>query len=110
MTLDQSKATDAMKSIITVLKRDSKMEIDNSAGIRQEKINGVLEVNNVSFAYPSRPKQILFSSLNLKVEAGTAIACVGQGGSGQSTIVGLIERFSNPLHGWVELIDVIDLL
>lgn len=56
----------------------------------------------MSFAYPSRPKQILFSSLNLKVEAGTAIACVGQGGSGQSTIVGLIERFSNPLHGLVE--------
>ena len=104
MTLDLSKATDGMKSIITVPTRD------NSAGIRHEKINGVLEVKNVSFAHPSRPKQILFSSLNLKVEAGTTIACVGQGGSGQSTIVGLIERFSNPLHGLVELIDVIDLL
>lgn len=56
------------------------------------------------FAYPSRPDQMIFKGLSLKIRAGTSVALVGQSGSGKSTIIGLVERFYDPLKGSV-LID-----
>ena len=45
------------------------------------------------FAYPSRPDQLIFKGLSLKISAGTSVALMGQSGSSKSTVIGLIERF-----------------
>ncbi|XP_057484958.1 putative multidrug resistance protein [Actinidia eriantha] len=103
MTSDISKGTDALKSVFLTLKRKSKMEPDDIDGIEPEKINGDIDFKDVYFAYPSRPKQLILKGLSLNIEAGKTVALVGQSGSGKSTIIGLIERFYDPLSGSVQI-------
>jgi ABC-type multidrug transport system fused ATPase/permease subunit len=50
-------------------------------------------LQNVTFAYPSRPHIKILDSLDLRIEAGKTTAIVGPSGSGKSTIVGLIEQW-----------------
>ncbi|KAF5019025.1 hypothetical protein F66182_8975 [Fusarium sp. NRRL 66182] len=50
-------------------------------------------LENVSFAYPSRPHVQVLDDLDLRIEAGKVTAVVGPSGSGKSTIVGLIQRW-----------------
>ncbi|KAL7241120.1 hypothetical protein ACSBR2_006696 [Camellia fascicularis] len=108
MTSDLSKGTDAVKSVFMILKRKSKMEPDEMDGVEPEKLNGDIEFKDVYFAYPSRPKQFMLTGLSLKVEAGKTVSLVGQSGSGKSTIIGLIERYYDPLNGSV-MIDGLDI-
>ncbi|TXG61115.1 hypothetical protein EZV62_012478 [Acer yangbiense] len=108
MTSDLSKGTSALKSIFVILKRESKIDIDDSDGIKPEKINGEIEFKEVDFFYPTRPKQIILMHLSLKIDAGTVVALVGRSGSGKSTIIRLIERFYDPSNGSVE-VDGVDI-
>ena len=50
-------------------------------------------LENVTFAYPSRPHVKILDDLSLNIEAGKITAIVGPSGSGKSTIVGLIEQW-----------------
>lgn len=43
----------------------------------------------------------MFKNFNLKVPQGHTVALVGESGSGKSTVIGLIERFYDPLAGQV---------
>ncbi|BBG93998.1 hypothetical protein Prudu_002172 [Prunus dulcis] len=52
---------------------------------------------------PDRPDQMIFKGLSLKIQAGDTIALVGKSGSGKSTVIGLIERFYDPLSGSVSI-------
>ncbi|XVF34083.1 hypothetical protein REPUB_Repub18cG0026500 [Reevesia pubescens] len=52
----------------------------------------------------TRPDQLIFKGLILRIEAGRRVALVGQSGSGKSTIIAHIERFYDPMKGSV-LID-----
>ncbi|XP_059638895.1 ABC transporter B family member 15-like [Cornus florida] len=108
MTADLSKGTSALKSISTILRRKSKMDSDEANGINPEKINGDIELKEVDFFYPTRPKQMILTSLSLKIDAGKVVALVGQSGCGKSTIIRMIERFYDPSKGSVE-IDGIDI-
>ncbi|KAK1271129.1 putative multidrug resistance protein [Acorus gramineus] len=108
MTSDLSKGTDAVKSVFMILGRKSKVEPNDPDGIIAEKLIGSIEIKEVSFAYPLRPRQMVLVGLSLTVEAGKTIALVGQSGSGKSTIIGLVERFYDPLKGSIH-IDGVDI-
>ncbi|KAK6934388.1 ABC transporter-like, ATP-binding domain [Dillenia turbinata] len=102
MTSDLSKGSNAIRSIFAILDRKSDIEPENSWGLEVDQtIKGNIELKNVFFAYPSRPNQLIFKGLNLRINAGQTVALVGQSGSGKSTIIGLIERFYDPTKGWV---------
>ncbi|HET8924706.1 MAG TPA: ABC transporter ATP-binding protein [Candidatus Acidoferrum sp.] len=74
--------------------------------VAMERINGFVEMENVSFAYETR-KEVLHD-VNFHSEPGTVTALVGPSGAGKSTIIGLIAAFYVPSSGRV-LVDGVDL-
>ena len=87
-----------------------KYEIDSSSsnGLKPNVTYGEVVFENVSFAYPTRPNNMIFNGLNLKIESGKTVALVGPSGGGKSTTIGLIERFYDPIAGRITL-DGIDM-
>ena len=68
-----------------------------------EELVGDVEFSDVTFSYPETTVNI-FENFNLKVEAGSCIAIVGETGAGKSTLVNLVCRFFEPTEGKI-LID-----
>src|SRR4051812_32365216 len=50
-------------------------------------------LENVNFAYSTRPDLKILDNLSLRFPAGKVTAIVGPSGAGKSTIVGLLERW-----------------
>jgi subfamily B ATP-binding cassette protein MsbA len=71
-----------------------------------ERVNGLVEMENVSFAYDTR-KEVLHN-ISFRSEPGTVTALVGPSGAGKSTIIGLIAAFYVPSSGRVR-VDGVDL-
>uniref|UniRef100_A0ACD6A4J6 Uncharacterized protein n=1 Tax=Avena sativa TaxID=4498 RepID=A0ACD6A4J6_AVESA len=103
MTTDLAKGTDALASVFAVLDRVTKIDPDNPEGYKPEKLKGELDIIGIDFAYPSRPDLIIFRGFSLCIQPGKSTALVGRSGSGKSTIIGLIERFYDPLRGMVKI-------
>ncbi|OWM73994.1 ABC transporter B family member 15-like isoform X1 [Punica granatum] len=103
MTTDLAKGSDAVGSVFAVLDRYTRIEPEDPEGVRPEKIMGHVELRDVDFAYPARPDVMIFQDFSIRIEAGKSTALVGQSGSGKSTIIGLIERFYDPLRGTVKI-------
>ena len=74
--------------------------------VKLDRVNGRVEMENVSFAYDTR-KEVLHD-VSFRSEPGTVTALVGPSGAGKSTIIGLIAAFYVPSSGRV-LVDGVDL-
>jgi ABC-type multidrug transport system fused ATPase/permease subunit len=65
---------------------------------------GDIEFNDITFAYPARPENNIFSGeFKLKGKAGQTIALVGPSGCGKSTTIGMLQRWYDPVKGSVSL-------
>ncbi|KAH0973000.1 hypothetical protein GBA52_025156 [Prunus armeniaca] len=103
MTTDLAKGSDAVGSVFAVLDRYTKIEPEDPEGLEPKRIVGHIELRDVHFAYPARPDVMIFKGFSIKIESGKSTALVGQSGSGKSTIIGLIERFYDPIQGVVKI-------
>ncbi|KAI4347648.1 hypothetical protein L6164_008440 [Bauhinia variegata] len=103
MTTDLAKGSDAVGSVFAVLDKCTKIEPEDPEGYQPKKIMGQIEFRDIHFSYPARPNVMIFEGFSIKIEAGKSTALVGQSGSGKSTIIGLIERFYDPIKGTVSI-------
>ena len=93
----------AAAKIYSTIDRQSPLNPTSEDGEKLEHVEGTIELRNIKHIYPSRAEVVVMKDINLVVPAGKTTALVGASGSGKSTIVGLVERFYNPVQGDVFL-------
>ncbi|KQK00850.1 ABC transporter B family member 2 [Brachypodium distachyon] len=102
MAPDIIKGNQMASSVFEILDRKTEVRIDTGDDVK--KVEGVIQLRDVEFRYPSRSEVAVFKGLDLLMKAGKSMALVGMSGSGKSTVLSLILRFYDPIAGKV-LID-----
>ncbi|KAF1811980.1 P-loop containing nucleoside triphosphate hydrolase protein [Eremomyces bilateralis CBS 781.70] len=93
----------AAQKIYSAIDRVSPIDPTRDEGKKLDTFEGTVELRNIKHIYPSRPEVVVMDGINLMVPAGKTTALVGASGSGKSTVVGLVERFYDPVGGEVLL-------
>ncbi|KAK4697034.1 ATP-binding cassette, subfamily B (MDR/TAP), member 1, partial [Lecanoromycetidae sp. Uapishka_2] len=93
----------AAGKIYNTIDRISPLDPTLEEGEKLDHVEGTVELKNIRHIYPSRTEVVVMEDVNLRVPAGKTTALVGASGSGKSTIIGLVERFYDPVGGSVYL-------
>lgn len=96
-------AISAGSKIYSTIDRKTPIDPTSPDGERLDHVKGDIELRNIKHIYPCRTEVTVMNGVNLVAPAGKVTALVGPSGSGKSTIVGLLERFYNPVQGQVLL-------
>lgn len=67
---DSSKARSATASVFAILDRQSKIDPSDDSGLTPERLKGNIEIQHVSFRYPTRPDIQIFQDLCLSIHSG----------------------------------------
>lgn len=97
---DLMKAVGASERVFQLL--DRKPEVV-SGEVRLERVQGEIELKDLTFSYPSRPDVTVLQHVNLTLRPGEVVALVGPSGGGKSTVASLLSRFYDPRDGKVGL-------
>jgi ATP-binding cassette subfamily B protein len=90
-------ATDNVREILTEAMEPQVEKVE------MRRFRGEIEMNDISFAYPSRPESSVLREFSLQAKAGQRIALVGPSGSGKTTTVSLLFRFYDPTTGEIRI-------
>ncbi|KAJ5144587.1 multidrug resistance protein 1 2 3 [Penicillium atrosanguineum] len=101
--IDFTRSASAAAKLFELIDRKSQIDPFDNSGEQPSETVGEIELDGVTFAYPTRPGATVLDNFTLKAPAGKVTALVGQSGSGKSTIVGLLERWYNPSTGAIKL-------
>jgi ATP-binding cassette subfamily B (MDR/TAP) protein 1 len=96
-------ALGATAKIFNTIDRESPLDPTDDHGKKLDTVEGTITLRSVKHIYPSRPEVVVMDGVSLVIPAGKTTALVGASGSGKSTIVGLVERFYDPVEGGVLL-------
>lgn len=66
-------------------------------------IEGLMEFDGVQFSYPSRPNVPVLKDISFKIAPEKIVALVGPSGCGKTTLIQLIQRLYDPVHGVIRL-------
>ncbi|VDB87190.1 unnamed protein product [Peniophora sp. CBMAI 1063] len=100
---DMSSAQGAASDIVRLMDIVPEVDAESTEGKVPQNVQGHIRVEDVHFRYPTRPGVRVLRGLNLDIRPGTYVALVGASGCGKSTVIQLVERFYDPLHGQVTL-------
>ncbi|VUC24318.1 unnamed protein product [Clonostachys rosea] len=98
-------AVSAAKDMFKTIDRQSPLDPSADEGDTIPDLQGHIRLENIKHIYPSRPNVTVMDGVSIDVPAGKVTALVGSSGCGKSTIVGLVERFYEPVGGTVYLDD-----
>ncbi|EHK21618.1 uncharacterized protein TRIVIDRAFT_192022 [Trichoderma virens Gv29-8] len=96
-------AVAAAAKIYSTIDRQSPLDPAAEDGETLKHVEGTIELRSVKHIYPSRPDILVMDDISVLIPAGRTTALVGPSGSGKSTIIGLVERFYNPVSGEILL-------
>jgi len=87
------RAAPSMQRLINIMgiKPDIADSDVTDKNITQDKIEGQVELKNVSFKYPTGHDYAL-KNINIKINKGTTLGIIGRTGSGKTTLVNLLSR------------------
>jgi ATP-binding cassette, subfamily B, bacterial len=96
---DVSAASGAAERLFEILRVKSQIAVPASPRALPVPARGDVNLENVSFAYPTRPDALAVDGVSLSVRAGEKVAIVGPSGAGKSTLFHLLLRFYDPANG-----------
>jgi energy-coupling factor transporter ATP-binding protein EcfA2 len=94
-------AVGAADKVIELMRREPLLP--PAGALAPPALEGRIELRNVRFSYPARPRHEVLKGLSLRVEPGEVIALVGPSGGGKSSVIKLLQRFYEPSAGEVLL-------
>jgi ATP-binding cassette, subfamily B (MDR/TAP), member 1 len=102
-SIEFTRAASAAAQLFVLIDRNTAIDPLDPSGEQPSSLQGIIEFEDVTFAYPTRPELVVLDRFSFHAPAGKVTALVGHSGSGKSTIVGLIERWYNPASGCIKL-------
>ncbi|KJK76279.1 Leptomycin B resistance protein [Metarhizium anisopliae BRIP 53293] len=96
-------AAAASRKVLATTDRVSPIDPMANSGIILDQVSGHISFQHIHHIYPSRPGAPVIADLSLDIPAKKTTAIVGASGSGKSTIIGLLERFYDPVEGTIRL-------
>ena len=98
---DLMRAVGAADRVFDLMDREPSIPL--SGGRTLDRIEGRVELQKVSFAYPARPDIPVLRDLDLALAPGEVVALVGPSGGGKSTIAALLTRLYDPNEGEIRV-------
>ena len=101
---DTQRAIGASERLLELLRLNSNIKNPISPkSIQVVPSQGIqLEIENLTFYYPSNTNQVL-AGVNLLIKPGERVAIVGPSGAGKTSLFQLLLRFYEPQHGTIKL-------
>ena len=87
-------ATERIREILS-----EKDENNDGAELIELEMKGGIEINDLSFCYPSRDEVVVLDDISFSVQPGERVAIVGASGAGKSTIIKLLLKLYKPSSG-----------
>lgn len=101
LQLSIQEASISLKRISEIYEVEKEQDEDDMEKIKIDKIDGDIELNNVTFRYGSRSP--VLKNVSIKIPSGKKVALVGESGSGKTTISKLLLRYYEPEEGKVSV-------
>ncbi len=95
------KAVAAVDEVFNILDGEDPVP-DRPNAVDPGPLSGEVTFDNVSFAY-EEGGEVVLDGIDLHIRAGETVALVGPSGAGKSTMMGLLQRFHDPISGTVRL-------